>query len=61
MCSEFSYVLEMIYLSMTSIPGGGGALEYESDGYVSTREKYGAFGIGFYSKKGVIGCGIKKN
>ena len=39
-----------------------GALEYESDGYVPTREqKQGAFGVGFRRKKGIIGCGIQNN
>ena len=47
--------------SLISTPGGG-ALEYESDGYVPTGErKQGAFGVGFRRKKGVIGCGIQKN
>ena len=41
-------------------PPGGKALEYESDGNVPTREqKHGSFGVGFYRKKGVIGCGIQ--
>ena len=40
---------------------GGGALKYESDGYVPTAEnENGAFGVGFRRKKGVIGCGIPK-
>ena len=43
-------------------PPGGGALEYESDGYVPTGErKQGEFGVGFHRKKGVIGCEIQKN
>ena len=38
------------------------ALEHESDCYVSTEaRKQKALGVGFGRKKGVIGCGIKKN
>ena len=41
-------------------PGGRGALEYESDGYMPIGErKQGALGVGFRREKGVVGCGIK--
>ena len=42
--------------------GGGGALKYESDVQVPTGEqKWGAFGVRFRRKKGVIRCGHQKN
>ena len=46
---------------MGAVPGGGGAPEYKSDGYVPTRErKQRAFGVGFHRKWGSLGMGSKK-
>ena len=43
-------------------PGRGGALKFESDGYVPTGErKKGASGVQFHRKKGVIGRRIQRN
>ena len=42
--------------------GGGGALEYESDGICLPENENGAFGVGFCKKGegGSLGVGFKK-